>query len=329
MQRIRTFGLQYTQPQLDIWNILLELFNNGEIKYFCMTNTRAFIRFHIVKTLINVQSMFPKNVKVHIEIRDDCLMKAMLSKQSTFCECGDIAKRAKQRNASNETQQVIDKLVEGQNLIVSLIDKTNENHNQHIKQITDICKTIAKQSPTIIQNNIQNNNNKISLNVFLNEHCKNAYDITEFARSIDINLDDMMLYKSLGHAEALTRIINKAYNNLDINQRPIHCTDVKRETMYVKDEDKWVNDQTKELTEKAICIVANKSLKNMSLWKNANPDYMNCDDKKQEYAIIMRNLLGGLTDFEIDENKKKVIRNLSKSTYLNREELLKIKGTKN
>jgi hypothetical protein len=271
--------------------------------------------------------MFPKNVKVHIEIRDDCLMKAMLSKQSTFCECGEIAKRAKQRNASNETQQVIDKLVEGQNLIVSLIDKTNENHNQHIQQITDICKTIAKQSPTIIQNNIQNNNNKISLNVFLNEHCKNAYDITEFARSIDINLDDMMLYKSLGHAEALTRIINKAYNNLDINQRPIHCTDVKRETMYVKDEDKWVNDQTKELTEKAICIVANKSLKNMSLWKNANPDYMNCDDKKQEYAIIMRNLLGGLTDFEIDENKKKVIRNLSKSTYLNREELLKVKGT--
>lgn len=324
MQRIRTFALQFTQPQLDIWNILLELFNKEEIKYFCLTNNRAFIRFHMIKSLFNVQTMFPKNVKVHIEIRDDCLIKAMMSKQSTFCEYGDIAKRAKQRNASNETQQVIDKLVEGQNLIVSLIDKTNENHNQHIQQITDICKTIAKQSPTLIQNNIQNNN-KISLNVFLNEHCKNAYDITEFARSIDINLDDMMLYKSLGHTEALTRIINKAYNSLDINQRPIHCTDVKRETLYVKDEDRWVNDETKELTEKAICIVANKSLKNMSLWKNANPDYMNCDDKKQEYAIIMRNLLGGLTDFEIDENKKKIIRNLSKSTYLNREELLKVK----
>jgi hypothetical protein len=325
MQRVRTYLLHYTLPQLDIWNILLELYNTGEIKYFCLTNNRGFVRFHMIKSLLHVQSMFPKNVKVQIEIRDDCLVKAMLSKQSTFCECGDIAKRTKHKTASNETQQVIDKLVEGQNLIVSLIDKTNDNHNQHIKQITDICMTIAKQSPTIIQNNIQNNNNKISLNVFLNEHCKNAYDITEFARSIDINLDDVMLYKSLGHTEALTRIINKAYNNLDINQRPIHCTDIKRETLYVKDEDKWVNDETKELTEKAICIVANKSLKNMSLWKNANPDYMNTDDKKLEYAIIMRNLLGGLTDHEIDENKKKVIRNLSKSTYLNRDELLKVK----
>lgn len=325
MQRVRTYLLHYTLSQLDIWNILLELYNKGEIKYFCLTKNRGFVRFHIVKTMLNVQSMFPKNVKVQVEIRDDCLVKAMLSKQSTFCECGDIAKRTKHKTASSETQQVIDKLVEGQNLIVSLIDKTNDNHNQHIKQITDICMTIAKQSPTIIQNNIQNNNNKISLNVFLNEHCKNAYDITEFARSIDINLDDVMLYKSLGHTEALTRIINKAYNNLDINQRPIHCTDIKRETLYVKDEDKWVNDETKELTEKAICIVANKSLKNMSLWKNANPDYMNSDDKKLEYAIIMRNLLGGLTDHEIDENKKKVIRNLSKSTYLNRDEFLKVK----
>lgn len=325
MQRVRTYLLHYTLPRLDVWNILMELFNTGEIKYFCLTKNRGFVRFHMIKSLLHVQSMFPKNVKVQVEIRDDCLVKAMLSKQSTFCECGDIAKRTKHKTASNETQQVIDKLVEGQNLIVSLIDKTNDNHNQHIKQITDICMTIAKQSPTIIQNNIQNNNNKISLNVFLNEHCKNAYDITEFARSIDINLDDVMLYKSLGHTEALTRIINKAYNNLDINQRPIHCTDIKRETLYVKDEDKWVNDETKELTEKAICIVANKSLKNMSLWKNANPDYMNSDDKKLEYAIIMRNLLGGLTDYEIDENKKKVIRNLSKSTYLNRDELLKVK----
>ncbi len=328
MQRVRTFIIYFNTPQRDK---MVELYENNEIKYFCGCQDKAFVRFHVVKSLLIVQQMFvsdsdktgDKTVRVRVETRDDCLVRALLSKNDSFYEYGDIAKRTKPKPTSNETQQVIDKLVEGQNLMVSLLDKTNENHNQHIKQIADICMTIAKQSPTIIQNT--NNNMKLSLNVFLNEHCKNAYDITEFARSIDINLDDMMLYKRLGHAEALTQIINKAYNNLEINQRPIHCTDIKRETLYVKNLDKWVNDETKELTQKAIGIIANKSLKNMSLWKNANPDYMDSDNKKQEYAIIMRQLLGGCSDYEMNENNRKIIRNLSRTTYLNREEHLRIK----
>ena len=159
-------------------------------------------------------------------------------------------------------------------------------------------------------------NNKFNLNFFLNEQCKDAINLVDFAKSIQIKLEDVLLYKKLGHVQAVSEIFDRAYNNLDLNLRPMHCTDVKREILYVRNDDKWINDETKELSERAIEIISNNSFRELTLWKEANPDYMMNEDKKQEYIMILKHLMGGSTDKELDENAKKIIKNFSKSTHI-------------
>jgi hypothetical protein len=131
-----------------------------------------------------------------------------------------------------------------------------------------------------------------------------------------------MLFKRLGHTEAVTKIIENAYNEMELTKRPIHCTDPKRETLYVKNENQWTNDETKALTEKAIGTVASRSFRQLSLWKDVNREYGEDEDKMSEYAILVKQLLGGVTEKESEENKRKIIRNLSRITHLNRNEIV-------
>jgi hypothetical protein len=84
----------------------------------------------------------------------------------------------------------------------------------------------------------------------------------------------------------------------------------------VRNDDKWINDETKELSERAIEIISNNSFRELTLWKEANPDYMMSEEKKEEYIMILKHLTGGSTDKEMDENAKKIIKNLSKSTHI-------------
>jgi hypothetical protein len=133
-----------------------------------------------------------------------------------------------------------------------------------------------------------------------------------------------MLFKRMPHTDAVTRIIENAYNGMDITKRPMHCTDSKRETFYVKSEEKWMNDETKEITEKAIGTVASRSFRQISLWKTANPGHEEDEEKMTEYAILIKGLLGGLTDKQIAENNRTIIRNLSRITHLKRADAVAI-----
>ena len=191
--------------------------------------------------------------------------------------------------------------------------------------------TIAKNTPTTItnaNNNNTTNNTKFNLNFFLNEQCKDAMNLVDFAKSIKIKLEDIMLYKKIGHAEAVSQIFDNAYKNMDLKMRPMHCTDVKRETLYIRSEDKWINDETKELSEKAIDIISNNSFRQIKQWKEANPDYMTNEEKKQEYTILMKQLVGGSSDREMDENLKKIFKNISKNTQIDKEQTIQ-KHSKN
>ena len=203
---------------------------------------------------------------------------------------------------------------------VNAFKNSKENDSDQIKQITDLCMTIAKNAPTTITTN--NNNNNFNLNFFLNEYCKDAINMVDFAKSIQIKLEDVLLYKKIGHVEAVSQIFDTAYNKLDLKMRPMHCTDVKRETLYIRSEDKWINDETKELSEKAIDIISNNSFRQIKQWKEANPDYITNEDTKQEYILLMKQLVGGSSDREMDENAKKIIKNISKTTQIDKNKKL-------
>jgi hypothetical protein len=196
----------------------------------------------------------------------------------------DIIQPVTQKQLSKEC--ILEQLAKRDEQIDQLIRTLQENktgESEKLKQITDICLTLAKNSPSITNNNTTNNNtinnNKFNLNIFLNETCKNAINLIDFVKGIQIELQDLLLYNKVGHADAVSKIFDNAYKKLEPSMRPVHCTDVKRETVYVRDENKWLNDENKEVSEKALTIISLKSLNKMNIWKEANPYYETADNK--------------------------------------------------
>jgi len=324
MSRSRTYTFVIkTKDYENAWIYLCSLDN--EFDYMCMNIKRhtitGFARFKHAKSLSAVQKILHYDATIQEELKTDVEMRAILVCKRQFYECGTPAKRIRPLDELPNENELLDKLVNGQLMLANLLIDRD-------KQIIDICKSVALSTPiqpSVINcyNNTNNTiNNKVSfnLNMFLNEKCKDAMDITNFARSIPIGLDDIMLFKNFGHAEAITRIIDKAYKDMELTKRPMHCTDAKRETLYVKNEDKWTNDESKAIIERAISIVASQSFSNLKQWKDANPDYNVDEDKKTEYARIMRQLLGGLTDREIEENTNKIVRNVTRLAQLDKEQ---------
>lgn len=332
MTRIRTYSFTIKNKDINsVWVYLCSI--EDEFEYICMDATkntiRGYMRFKYGKAVSTVQQLLHYKATITEETTPDVEIRANLQKKSTmFYEHGNPAKRAR----TSAQELAFDKLAINQEALASgqamLINLFQQNADRE-KQLIEICKTVALNAPVVYNNHTNTiNNNKVSfnLNMFLNEKCKDAMDITSFARSIPIGLDEIKLFQNLGHTEAITRIIDKAYKDMELTKRPMHCTDVKRETLYVKNEDKWTNDESKAIIEKAISIVANQSFSSLKLWKDANPNFNEDDDKKTEYARIMRQLLGGLTDREINENKEKIIRRIAHMSQLDKSAAIVVKN---
>jgi hypothetical protein len=347
MSRSRTYAFTLDKYSNADWEYVCNLESCGNCEYILASKTNkeinGFIRFTNPKYFNAVKKML-MNATISKVSNNDLFYKDMYSKRKCFYESGKNAKQTKKSDVTELTEMIEerDAMIEKQNNIINqhkdqlleekdkiitlykdqlteLIEtfkECKENDSEQIKQITNICKTIARNSP-INNTNLNNTvNNKFNLNFFLNEQCKDAINLVDFAKSIQIKLEDVLLYKKLGHVQAVSEIFDKAYKNLDLNLRPMHCTDVKREILYVRNDDKWINDETKELSERAIEIISNNSFRELTLWKEANPDYMMSEEKKEEYIMILKHLTGGSTDKEMDENAKKIIKNLSKSTHI-------------
>ena len=169
-------------------------------------------------------------------------------------------------------------------------------------------------------NNINTNNthtnshNKaFNLNFFLNETCKNAMNITDFVDSIKLQLNDLMEVGELGYVEGISKIIVKNLNNLDETERPVHCTDKKRETMYVKDQGEWnKEDDNKTNLRKAITKVADKNIRLLPQFREKYPEYKNAYSKvSDKYDKMVVEVM------TVDQDKnEKIIKNISKITTI-------------
>ncbi len=333
MSRFRTYSFIIKTKEVESAWIYLCTLDTG-FEYMCINIKRntitGYVRFKNAKSLSAVQNMLHYNATIKEETKSDTEMRAIIYKKTRFHEYGTPSKRTRPEptavasliSPDGPNKELLDKIVNGQLMLANLI-------NDRDKQLIEMCKTVALNTPiqpSVINcyNNTNTINNKVSfnLNMFLNEKCKDAMDITNFAKSIPIGLDDILLFKQLGHAEAITRIIDKAYRDMELTKRPMHCTDVKRETLYVKNEDKWTNDESKAIIEKAIHIVASHSFSNLKVWKDANPDFCSDEDKKTEYARIMRQLLGGVSDREMEENTAKIVKNITRIAQLDKEKAI-------
>ena len=181
-------------------------------------------------------------------------------------------------------------------------------------QITELTNTIKEMAPLInsnTTNNTQNNNQKFNINVFLNEDCKNAINMSDFIKSLHITIEQLDFTKQNGLAQGLSKSIIENMNKLSIYERPMHCTDTKRETLYIKEDNEWKKDINKEKIKGAIKKASSKNFNALMNWKNLNPDYMNNEDKTDYFTKTISTI--GKSSESIDE---KVIKNLCKETYV-------------
>jgi len=162
-----------------------------------------------------------------------------------------------------------------------------------------------------------NSNNTFNLQIFLNETCKDAMNITDFAESVKPQINDLKEMGQLGYIEGISNIIMKNLNALEINKRPMHCSDLNREIVYVKDENKWEKeDNRKEKLRKTIREVANKNIKLLAEYAEKYPDYKETETKRnEEYLQILMETMGGLGE-NIIEKDEEIIKNLVKEVAI-------------
>ena len=154
------------------------------------------------------------------------------------------------------------------------------------KQLIDMCKNGIHKNTVI--NNTTNSNNKFNINVFLNEQCKDAINFADFVKSIEVSQSDLHNTGQLGFVDGISKIILDNLKQLSVNERPIHCTDIKRETMYIKDEDKWNKEEDDTKLRNAIQTVSRKSMKTLIDWKQVNPDYEDGDSEFSQDCLSMQ-----------------------------------------
>ena len=200
-------------------------------------------------------------------------------------------------------------------LIVMLL----KQNSQLIEQNAEITKNGVYNS--ISHNTNYNSHNKtFNLQFFLNETCKDAMNIMDFVDSIKLQLSDLEKVGKIGYVEGITNIINENLKALDITQRPVHCTDKKREVLYVKDENKWEKEnESKTKIRKAIKYIAHKNSKLIPLFKEMHPDCGKSISKySDQFNKIVIEAMGGPGDNDI-EKENKIIANISKNVILNKE----------
>ena len=195
-----------------------------------------------------------------------------------------------------------------------------------IKNNTDIQKMILefiKHNP--LQTNINNvtTNNTFNLNVYLNETCKNAMNLTDFVNSINLSLEDLENTGKKGYIEGISDIFLNNLNKIEDTMRPIHCSNQKRETFYIKDNDIWEKESdNKPILSNAIKHVANKNIKQISEWTKIHPDYNDSKSKTNDkYLKIVSNSMNGLTEEESKKNISKIISNVAKETVIRKDAL--------
>ena len=195
--------------------------------------------------------------------------------------------------------------------------KIIENENKHTSNdVTTILKSILEENKELrkeIKNlkiaNITNNNtqnNQFNINMFLNEKCKNAMNLEDFVKKIKLTLEDLNFTKENGYTKGISNIFIKNLNDMDITERPIHCSDQKRLQFYVKNDNEWAKDMNNEKIDNTIEKVSRKQLKSIQDWVEANPDYTESDAKLEEYFTLVRSITQPNDDKNLKNIKRKV-----------------------
>ena len=244
------------------------------------------------------------------EITTDLPMYSCTTCSLTYRHRSSLSKHKKQCIPS-----VITPPVESQSLCELVKELVRSNHDLQ-KQVIELCKN-GTHNTTNNTTNTNSNNKSFNLNLFLNEECKNAINFKEFIENIEVSREDLVNTGRLGFVSGISKILIDHLNELGIHERPIHCTDLKRDTVYIKDNNEWSKEADDVKIRSAIQEVSRKSVGTLINWKKNNPDYADMDSRfSQDCLIIQRNSVAG---YERDTLFPRVIRELNRAIAISKE----------
>jgi hypothetical protein len=243
-----------------------------------------------------------------------------IPKNPFSCNCGSVYKhssglwRHKKICESTNIEITPDNSQGDVKNLTSLVMELMKSNTELQKQLVDVCKN----SNTNNNNNINshNNNKTFNLQFFLNEQCKDAMNISDFANSFDLQLSDLESVGELGYVEGITKLFVDKLNSMDIYKRPIHCSDAKREIIYVKDDNKWEREErSNPKLRYAIKSISFRNMKLANLWSDTYPESKDGDSRLNDtYMKLIKESTGGNGEISISEDK--IIRRIAKNILI-------------
>ena len=217
---------------------------------------------------------------------------------------------------------IIELLKQNQEFKEMLVDQNNKlmEQNKQNQELNKQIIEIAKEHKTInTTNNNTNCNNKFNLNVFLNETCKDAINLTDFIRDMNISLSELENVGTTGYVNGISDIIMNRLRDLEFNRRPLHCTDLKRETMYIREDNAWKKDTKDNPNVKwMVDRVASKNCNKISEWREENPDCKILDNQLYETCLtIMIQSAGQLGEKQIRMDEK-IMKNIANEVFVDK-----------
>jgi hypothetical protein len=240
-------------------------------KCFFYTKRKSHWERHILTPKHNFNASDTKNDKLVVVHKEH------------VCECGHVYKYSSGLGKHKKT-------------CVFLLKKDIEEHKKEYDN--KLNQIIELQKPNVI-------NNKVSINFYLNNICKNAINLTEFINNLKISFDDLTYTTNYGYVKGISNIFVKQLKDMEPTQRPIHCSDNKRLKFYIKDDDQWNKDDGHEKIDKSIDDLTHKQVKMIKMWEKNNPHYKTSTSLLLEWHKMVQEVIGGL-----DNEKKQIKRNI-------------------
>ena len=309
-------------------------FPKDQVKFYCeccdiKTNNKKDYTKHLLT---------PKHKKNDEKMQNDSENSSL--HDSFACSCGKSYKyrQGLQKHKKNCDQ----KMCKNEKMLEQSDHETDEKHISEFKMLAELFKLqmnenkelkeliieqnkqmmeLAKEGKNITNNtNNTTNNNHFNLQFFLNEQCKDALNIMDFVNTIKLQISDLDMIGRLGYTEGMSKIFIRNLKELDIFKRPNHSSDLKRETLYVKDKDAWEkeNDENFKIKQ-AIKGIENKNIKQLPQWRAENPTAEDTDTKKHlDYQHILCESMGGSTLEDDNKKHEKIVRNIAKEVVIDK-----------
>jgi len=266
-----------------------------------------------------------KHTNVDILLTNVYTKSQKVAKNNHICECGKeykhrqclyVHRKKCKFNCKNETQNIHKNSINNNDKLVEYLMKEN-SELKHM--IIDVCKNVNTQNNNHSFNNTNSHNKTFNLHFFLNETCKDAMNIMDFIETVKIQLTDLEKVGEIGYVDGISNIIVKNLNALEVEKRPVHCTDNKREILYIKHDNKWEKeDDEKKKIRKVIRKVADKNARLLPKFKEAHPDCSKSSSRySDQYNKLIVESMGGPGDNDA-EKEDKIIKKIAKEVIINK-----------